>query len=697
MELPMNIEEFHSDFLQLIWARKEANQDFSRASMGEIACEWLTEESIIEDYTPAYYESNNTIIDGYSISEQNDSVDLFYVDYHSSETPLSINSSEYDKFFNGLKRFFNSAIKGDVLSGMEESAPAYGMAWDINQRAGGFQKIRLFLLTNRTLKTLRDSLPVEKIKNWEVSRHIYDLSRLSEFQSTTSTPITIDFVESYNAPLSCLKASVTSKGCRSYLAAIPGDILAELYKDYGPRLLEQNVRAFLQLRGKVNKGIKRTIHEEPDMFFVYNNGISATATQAVETDDGLGIRSVVDLQIVNGGQTTASLYYAKKANVDLRNIYVQMKLSIVDPDRMDLIVPRISEYANTQNKIDNADFFSNHPFHIRMEGFSRRISTPATDGAIKGTKWFYERTRGQYAEAMNKGNKTEQQKMFPKSQIFTKTDLAKYDNTWEGDDEAVVKVHMGAQKNFALYAERIGNLWEKDETIFSERFYKKAIGKAIIFRHTEKMVSSQPWYQGGYRAQIVAYSQSLLSHHLRQMKRGLDWDRLWLTQSVPGVLHETLVAFARAVNDSITSPPPGMRNISEWCKKSACWSKLKELSPPISDSLLETWTISEKEEERRTSEAKSNQIIDNGIDDQTFVISLPATYWDSVIGFCSKYRVPLISMETGLIEVVRQYHYSRRVPSEKQCIAIVAMLKRLEKEGLEVPWSFGKGQQKKAS
>ena len=104
------------------------------------------------------------------------------------------------------------------------------------------------------------------------------------------------------------------------------------------------------------------------MFFSYNNGLTATAEIEVsqETDSTKSIKSIKNLQIVNGGQTTASVHYSKfKFDADLSRVFVQMKLSVVDPELLETIVP-IAEYANTQNKVNAADFFANHPFHRQL-------------------------------------------------------------------------------------------------------------------------------------------------------------------------------------------------------------------------------------------------------------------------------------------------------------------------------------------
>ncbi|MEZ5461921.1 AIPR family protein [Dokdonella sp.] len=151
---------------------------------------------------------------------------------------------------------------------------------------------------------------------------------------------------------------------------------ADLYEKFGARLLETNVRGFLSERGKVNRGIRSTIQNSPQMFFAYNNGLTATASSVELDEDNSRILDIKDLQIVNGGQTTASLFWArKKHKADLGSVSVQMKLSVIPDslgDSFDEIVGKISEYANSQNKVSEADLSANRGFHREMEKISRR-------------------------------------------------------------------------------------------------------------------------------------------------------------------------------------------------------------------------------------------------------------------------------------------------------------------------------------
>ena len=240
--------------------------------------------------------------------------------------------------------------------------------------------------------------------------------------------IEIDFEEKFKMLIPCIENSSSDK-YSVYLAILNGEILASLYDEFRDRLLEKNVRSFLQVKGNVNKGIRDTLRVEPDMFLAYNNGISVTAESVKIVRDENGkpsIKSIRDMQIVNGGQTTASIFNARndrKNSIDLSKVYVQMKLSVIQSaEMMDEIVPRISTFANTQNKVQIADFSANDPFHRRIEELSRTIWAP-TQGGLKPRNWFYERARGQYADMLSRETTTRRKKDYKEEHpLFTKTD-----------------------------------------------------------------------------------------------------------------------------------------------------------------------------------------------------------------------------------------------------------------------------------
>ena len=228
-------------------------------------------------------------------------------------------------------------------------------------------------------------------------------------------------------------------------------MLASIYDEFGSRLLEGNVRSFLSASGKVNKGIKETILKTPKYFFTYNNGIATTASEIKTemTENGLEIVAIKDLQIINGGQTTASLLNTKinyEKDTHLEDIFVAMKLTVITSDDSAKMIENISRCANSQNKVSDADFFSNSPFHVRFEQLCKQYPAPAINGNQYQTHWFYERARGSYKQEQMKLTKAQRDKfalLNPKNQVITKTDLAKFMNSYYQLPQEVSK---GAQR-----------------------------------------------------------------------------------------------------------------------------------------------------------------------------------------------------------------------------------------------------------
>lgn len=577
-----SLAEFYKDFRLTLKDRADTD---SKATAEEFMY-FLTNELIdageIEGFDYCYCtKPKEAQINGYYYTDD-DILYLFAADFEDLDELRNINKAETEKILHKALRFLSICLKSDYYTGFEETSPEYNLGRLIRERRKEISKVSLYLLSERNLSVrTKRAITVPDIESISVDAHIWDMSRFSRMMESRGErePIEISFFELVGHTIPCLAAgNHDGNGCQYYLMALPGAALANLYDKYGSKLLENNVRCFLQARGKVNKGIIETIKTAPQMFFAYNNGISATA-ESVEIESGAGgvleLKSVKELQIVNGGQTTASLLYAKrKYNADLSRVSVQMKLSIVPGNLGEDVVPNISKYANTQNRIVDADFDANHPFQTKYERLSRQILAPPVEGNLHGTCWFYERARGQYADAQTKLSPGAKKKFLaenPKSQLITKTDLGKYENVWF---DHPIHVNRGAQKNFAEFAKRIEQEWDTNPAIFDETFFKQSIARAILFRKTETLVKRQPWY-GGYRANIVAYTLAVLAAKLKaQGKSDAVFQSVWKTQTLPEFVEKTIIKIAGAVNKIIMSSA-GVSNISEWCKKEVCWDKIK--------------------------------------------------------------------------------------------------------------------------
>jgi hypothetical protein len=552
---------------------------------------WTTEDfltSVMLEYLEEAGEAETPImcpfrgyglqLNAYCISEDETSADLFVSIFLDSDKPKSVSQAEVDAAIKRTIQLYHKAIN-DLYTSFQKDNETYEFAITLYKKREQINTVRIIALTNGLVKPI--NFKSITIGSAEISFSIWDIDRL--YRCVTSgkmrETIEIDFESKYGLTIPCIESSPSEK-YSVYLAIINGSLLSALYEEYRDRLLEKNVRSFLQVKGAVNKGIRETLRSEPEMFLAYNNGISVTAesVEIVRDDNGKpSIRKIRDMQIVNGGQTTASIFNAahdKKSPAELEKVFVQMKVSVISqPDDMDEIVPRISAFANTQNKIQVADFSANDPFHRRIEELSRTIWAPAQSG-MKPQNWFYERARGQYADMLSQETTTLRKKQFKESHpLFTKTDLAKYENTW---DQLPFQVSEGAQKNFRRFTVRVA---DRKGLLPDEVYYHNLIAKAILFRTAEKLVQKQQY--GGYRANIVTYTLAFLSYKTAQR---IDLERIWREQRLTPALEEEIITASRLIQQIIVNPPGGA-NISEWCKKEKCWETIKDTEYAISSVL----------------------------------------------------------------------------------------------------------------
>jgi hypothetical protein len=537
----MDIDQFHEELRQNVLVRSDSTDNFIDDALTEVISDLLMESGSIEDFIPCKYfhRSLGVRVDGYALKWDEALIELYVTDCRRSEFVEKMSKAEMNQAFKRVETFFERSCRTAFVEQMEASHPGFALARTILDQGHHIKRVRFHLFTNASLtSSVKEIAPkTENFREW--SYRIWDVDRLAKSGGAgTPEPIAIDFEEMFGRKLVCLPADDGEGDVRCFLAVIPGDWLSHIYDVYGGRLLEQNVRTFLQARGKVNKGIRKTILEEPRRLFPYNNGISATAEEIDEVRDGgiSHVRSIKNLQIVNGGQTTASIFNVAKKDGGAGNLgllSVQMKLSVVKPEIAAELVPKISRFANSQNKVSDSDFFSNHPFHVVVENLSRRLSAPAVHGSQIMTNWFYERAAGQFANAsayLSPSKKREFLARNPRHQVISKTDLAKYLQTFR---ELPQEVSLGAQKNFSRFAEYISEAWDQKQHDFNELWYRHAISEAIVFRRMETLVLRAPWYAQGYRANTVTYGIALLLNRVRQAKGELDTQWIWREQSVP--------------------------------------------------------------------------------------------------------------------------------------------------------------------
>jgi hypothetical protein len=553
----------------------------------EIMIGHLADAGEIDDAEVCHHKARGEEVVAYAVSERGDIMDLLVAVHTEKVPPERVGKAEVDAAFKRLFSFLKRALSGD-FSFLKVNTPAYDMCQRIREVRPHLRAVGFFLITDGlTTAVKRQSTELNEIR---ASFQVWDIERFHRCVTSGKSrePIEVDLKKLAGEPIACLPMPGNATDYKAFLAIIRGDVLAKLYEEFGPRLLERNVRSFLQARGKVNKKLQETIAAEPERFLAYNNGISVTASELrlEEREDGTkGIVWARDFQIVNGGQTTASIYHAMKSKkgMDVSRVHVQAKISVVDPSLIDDLVPLISRYANSQNKVNEVDFFANDAFHVRVDQLARTVWAPATGDGHRQTRWFYERARGQYQDSRGREATAALRKEFdvthPPYQKFTKTDLAKFENTWEMLPHLVSR---GAEKNFREFAVRLAARKEGDP---DQRYFERLVAKAIIFRRAEAIIQEQKF--GAYKANIVTYAVSLI---LERTDRRIDLERIWREQAISPAFAETIATVSRAVHEGILASSSG-KNVTEWCKKEECWYAVRSLDvalPPELEAELVT-------------------------------------------------------------------------------------------------------------
>lgn len=569
------LRDFATNIQQEVFARCDAAEDGAMRSekLTEVLLEYLVEAQEIDDGQSVSFEGRGIRCSGFFLSEDNDRLDLFLTIPQLDGSASTVAKGDVTKAFERLAAFLARCFEG-LHKTKEEANDRFDMARSIWQSRNDLSMVRLFVLTDGVVNI--DTLAPERIGELEVTHHLWDLRRFmrTAMSGKGHEPVTVDFAKLSDEPVRCIVAAPPEAGYRCMLTVIPGSMLVELYDRFGPRLLERNVRSFLQLKGGINQKIRKTILEDPELFLAFNNGLSVTASGVKLRVLGNGIAELLsaeDFQIVNGGQTTGSIFRAaRKDKADLSAVSVQLKITEILPGgEADELAPDISRFANAQNKINMADFSSNNPFHRKVEMLSRTIwAPPGAGGGQRQTKWFYERARGQYNDDLGRNptpaKRTEWSLLNPRRQLITKTDLAKFEQSW---NQLPYVVSKGAEKCYLDFLDRLEN---RGQFVPDEGYFRRLVSLAILFKETDRIVARQKF--GGYKANITTYTVALLSHLTAKQ---IDLDAIWTDQTLNDQLSDFLERLSAHVQDYIVSTA-GTRNVSEWCKSEKCWDGLKE-------------------------------------------------------------------------------------------------------------------------
>lgn len=552
-------------------------QEFTR-----IVLDRLADEGALENPIPLWQEGTfgRTVykINGYAIPDDEERLVLITTVYKGESVPAALSKDEILKACQQAMKFYDCSCKGLYKQIEPANTDASDLARRISDAKDRIGVLRVILISD-SLTGLRSIDLKEAYDGTRVIVDLFGIERLHRIlgKGLSRDDIVVDIESEYGISLPCLKASTTGADYDAFLAVLPGSLLADVYEKYGTRLLELNVRAFLGLRGRksVNANLRQTIREAPARFLAYNNGIVATVDSMDVEVTGSGstvIKSLRGLQIVNGGQTTASLHRAlRQDRADLSQIQVPAKIICVGDASLDEMVSAVSRSANSQNTVQPADFSANEPFHVAVENLANNVWLPDGSG-----RWFYERARGSYGAAeLASLVRAERSRRFaretPKDRRFSKTDLAKYLNAWNGSPQLV---SYGSQKNFQYFMQSMKEEYP-DGFMPDETWYKEFVAKAILFRSVQKITKSHKF--PAYQANITAYSVAWMSWASEGL---LDFGLIWKQQAISEEL-KAMTADWVTKADAALRKSAGNRMPSEWAKKDDCCEEMRERTPRL--------------------------------------------------------------------------------------------------------------------
>ena len=551
----------------------------------EIVMEHMANIGMTFEPEPCHYERTignaRLRLGGYAVSEDADQLDLFVSLYGGVETVKPVADRETKTAAEQCLRFLKRCAEGRLASTMDQSDDAFRVAHTIHESYSSLDQIRIYVLTDRQAKA--KNFRAREVQGRTVKLEVMDIERLWRHWSEGKPrdELMVNFQEVSGGALPCVYVQGEVADYDYALTAIPGQALRFMYEKYGARLLEANVRSFLSATGKVNRGIRDTLRASPERFMAYNNGIVIVVDEmhlARTADDSPGIAWLKGMQIVNGGQTTASIYFSKKKTPEINLGRVRIPAKIIrlrmdDPVEEEGLISDISKYANSQNSVKLSDFSANKPFHIDVERLSLTVYCPDGVG-----RWFYERAAGSYKTMLAREGTTpaklKKLKLgIPFARKITKTDLAKFLNAWDCSPHLV---SLGAQKNFERFMNGLADADGQQMQVLDVAAYKQMIAKAIIFKATQKLV--RPMFSA-FQANVAAYTVSVLS---KKIGDKIDLDRIWQEQAISDRLREQIQVWAREVNDTLHASANG-RMISEWAKKAECWDAVLvgRLSSPL--------------------------------------------------------------------------------------------------------------------
>jgi hypothetical protein len=596
----MELDDFHHQIRGMVAEERarllaEPDAEFPSEELifADLVMQNLQSAGLCDSYDVCHW--NGTVgqaklrISGHAISSDETRLDLLLTHYLGADQIQQVKDSEAQDVARAAVNFLKNAASGRLLPKLDPSSDVYGLVEMIQRLWNDLDQVRIFVITDGQTKSKH--FKGQEIQGKGVLVEAIDIERLFRHMSGKSREeLEISFPQAMGAPLACVHVPDPAADYEYALAAIPGEVVRALYERHNTRLLEANVRTFLGTRGKVNSGIATTLANEPEHFMAFNNGLVIVCDEAEFTrceDGSLGITLLRGLQIVNGGQTTSSLYFSKRdrRDLDLSHVRVPAKIIILKHEedaKRDRLIADISKYANSQNAVKMSDLSANRPFHVQLEKLSQENWRPDGVG-----RWFYERAAGSYNVLLMREGTTPAKRrqlldQIPKKRVMSKTDAARYIEAWR---LLPAQVSLGAEKNLVAFMAAL----DDDRSIVPDpldaAWFKALVGKAIIYQSIQdkiKTKAAKSVFRQGW-INISVYVLSLVADRLGDR---VDFEEIWRRQALSEELSALLYIWAEVVNREFHKFGPG-RNYSELGKRQELWDLVRVARYPAAPNAPE--------------------------------------------------------------------------------------------------------------
>jgi hypothetical protein len=592
------------------------NSEFnSEEAFSELCFEMLSDTLFLPDFQHSYYfleekNNQNLKINGFALSEGEDILSLFISDIGSyviaenmDKKNLILNFKQLYRVLNYVIRVNNQDVpKSHILSGLN-SRFQEELKENLNQ-------INLYLLTNKNAVNRKEVKSVEVIAEKDLDGaidfniRVVDLEELERLYKNNQS-IDIEVSKYSDKPLLIMVPNILNLSYRSAISILPGNFLFNIYKEFGSRLLEKNVRSFLSLNKKVNKGIENTLINDPDMFLAYNNGLCVTVSNFELNDDG-SVKFFKDFQIVNGGQTTSTIFFAKlkqkkqlNYKIDLDRVNVMTKITRIGRNiDSTKIQATISKNSNLQSAVIESDLSSNDEYLVTIHTYSKKYRSPFTNDYF-----YFERTRGQYNLESSLSKNKAFVNLFPKNQVFNIVDITfiyylGFSNYIEPFNSVSSK-----EKRHPIFKKLM-----KDEVkIIDEDYYFNLMGLYILYKKFDSLYGKGDSSIGKIKKNVVAYGIALIQKDLASHNETIDFIDIWRS-GINADYDMVIKGYLQYLNDFLISNYDDGR-LDEACKKESTWNSVhSNFSKSELKNVIQIFTVCKKKKSKVSLSSKDDDL-----------------------------------------------------------------------------------------